>query len=338
MIDVCIVGCGDRGRAHATAWSAHPGVRVTAVSDTDAGRAERLAVETGATAYDSWRDAVASGARVVSQCVPSSMHAEVACYAASHGCHVFAEKPLALTVQQGEQIVSAVRETGVVFMPCFQYRDRWLMRTFREAFTSGMMGSPVVFRHSGVSEVRPKRAMHRMSLNGGPVIDLACHYFDVFRWITGAEPVRVYASGHVFGGNKPHLAGIEDLAVDEACVEVAFEGGHHLQLYLNWGMPEGFASVGDNQLIGPDGLLRQVDEGLEIRSGDRIRLIQAPDDQPAELATRTERFLQAVHHREPVDVTCQDGLIALRVSLAALTSIASGEAVALTCYADTEQA
>ena len=89
------------------------------------------------------------------------------------------------------------------------------------------------------------------------VIDMACHMIDIMRLITGEEPERVYATGNVFGKGKPRLLDIEDLAIDEANIEVSFTGDHQLQMYLNWGMPEGFPGTTGQFLIGPNGLVRE---------------------------------------------------------------------------------
>ena len=304
-----------------------------AVSDTDTERAQVLAEETGAQPYNDWRAAIQhDGVTVVSQCVPSFLHADVTCFAAESGRHVFGEKPLALTLEQGARIVEVVSRTGIVFMPCFQYRDRWLSAQFRQAFGSGGLGSPVVLRTAGLGRVRPKIAMHRQSMNGGPLIDMACHFADLLRWITGEEPQRVYATGRVFGQDKAHLAGVEDLAVDEASVEVTYSGDHQLQLYLNWGMPEEFEGFGDCFLAGPNGMMKQDGSGIEAQfAGSGPERLEPPDG-VAEygLQLRIERFVRAVRGEELVDITCADGMIALQVSHVALASIDSGEAVELT--------
>ena len=327
-LNVCVVGCGDRGRAHAKAWQAHPSARVVAVSDTDSARARALADEIGATAHLDWREAISHpSVNVVSQCVPSFLHADVTCLAADHGYHVFGEKPLALTLDQGNQILDAVHRSGIVFMPCFQNRDRWTFGTYREAFRSGDLGTPVILRTTGISEVRPKVAMHRASMNGGPVIDMGCHMVDLLRWITGEEPEKVFATGGIFGRGKPHLDGVEDLAIDEACLQVAYSGGHQLQFYVNWGMPEGFRSLSDNLILGPERLLRTVGQEVESRGSNGSTSTIHPPSEGADpgLTVRIEQFLHAIECKAEPDITCEDAMIALRVSHAALRSIASGQ-------------
>jgi predicted dehydrogenase len=177
--------------------------------------------------------------------------------------------------------------------------------------------------------------MHRRSFNGGPVIDVGCHYLDLLRFITGAEPRRVYARGHVFGRGKPRLAGIEDLAIDAAVMTVEMTGGHLLQLNVNWGMPEGFPGSSDISVLGPSLLLRP--QGVVAgTAGDHGRLVaqyaarQGIWDVPAiSTASRIQEFALAILGRQPLSVTGQDGLVALATSLAALESIETGRIVDL---------
>ena len=331
MIDVCVIGCGDRGRVHAAEWGKRSDARVIAVCDVQTDRMEALAAATGARPYADWRQAVShDGIQVVSVCVPTSLHAEMTCFAADEGRHVFAEKPLALTVDDGLRMLESARRNDIVYMPCFQYRDEPINRYFRDCFGAGAFGGPTTFRFSDIREVRPKTVMHSRSVNGGVLIDMACHIFDLMRWITGCEPVRIYAAGHVFGRGKQHLAGIRDLAIDEATVELTMEDGHQLQMYLNWGMPEGFPQVEtEHAMLGPNLYLRRA-AGSSVHRVTAAGFESLPLDPGPGTTARIDRFVRVLRGEEPADVTGADALEALRLSLAALESIETGRAVDLT--------
>ncbi|MFW6133342.1 MAG: Gfo/Idh/MocA family protein [Planctomycetota bacterium] len=326
--NVCIIGCGARGKGHAKTWAARDDARVVAVFDTDAQRAAELAAEHDATAHDSYRDAIAQeGVNVVSVCVPTHLHAEVTCFAAEQGRHVFCEKPLALTVEDGERMLEAVGSNGVVFSPCFQHRDRYLHVKQRELVRDGTCRGPVYFRFTDVREVRPKTAMHRASMNGGVVIDMGCHMFDMMRYITGAEPVSVSATGHVFGRGKQRLAGIDDLAIDEADIQVRMTGGHHMSMYLNWGMPEGFrAPINHQMLVAPNLAVHLAGGEVIVQYADHR---EAWPDAASGTHTRVARLVAAIRGEDELDVTGADALVALKMSHAALESIRTGETVTL---------
>jgi UDP-N-acetylglucosamine 3-dehydrogenase len=324
---VAVIGCGDRGSAHAAVWNERPDTRVVSVYDPDETRARELAAACGARSCQSYQEAISwEGVSAVSICVPTSFHSEITCFAAAHRRHVFCEKPLALTLGQGQEMLEAVSKAGVVFMPCFQLRDRSPYPQEKELFDRGVLGSPARFRFSDIRSVRPKPAMHSRSLNGGVVIDMACHMIDMMRYITGQEPDRVYATGAVFGGGKTTLSDISDLAIDEANIDVSFTGGHRLQMYLNWGLPEGFAGYEEQLLIGPDGMARLADGVCVVHTGGKAE--ELPGGSPGS-ARRIDRFMSAITGDRAADVDGADALVALQVSLAALESIKSGRPVEL---------
>ncbi|MBN1556820.1 MAG: Gfo/Idh/MocA family oxidoreductase [Lentisphaerae bacterium] len=327
-LKVAIIGCGARGKGHAAVWKTTPGAEIAAVCDIDTQRLKALAEDTGAAPYEDWRQAVLhEGVNAVTQAVPSHLHCEVTCLAAEHGRHVFGEKPLALTLEQGQRMAAAVKKHGIVFMPCFQNRDGTAFNKYREVVRSGAAGGPVMLRFSDIREVRPKTAMHRESENGGVVIDMACHIFDIMRYITGEEPRTIFATGNVYGRGKARLEGIEDLAVDEAGIEAVYGGGHRLQMYLNWGMPENFPGIGEpHMLIGPELAMRAAGKDVEVIYADHRETWPGPD-RPQD--RRIERFCAAVRGETETDITVDDGLIALRCSHAALESARTGRVVAL---------
>ncbi len=71
------------------------------------------------------------------------------------------------------------------------------------------------------------------SLLHGQAYGLAGHYFDLMHYLIDAEPICVFAKDHFFGRDKPRLAGIDDLAVDAAEIEVIMTGGHVLNVFVN---------------------------------------------------------------------------------------------------------
>ena len=72
--------------------------------------------------------------------------------------------------------------------------------------------------------------------------------------------------------------------------------------------------------------MRPVSGGLEQRTGGEVKAVKQPEVQSDPgIAVRTERFIRAIERDEPPDITCEDAMIALNVSHAALQSIESGE-------------
>lgn len=329
-LNVCIIGCGDMGRTHAAGWKLREDAEIVAVSDPLEDRRTQMAENTGATPYPTYQDAILhEGVNVVSVCVPVCFHSEVSCFAMRNRRHVLCEKPLALTMEQADEMVRTAKETGMLLSTSFQYRGYARNVRYRKLFQEGAFGGPIFVRYSDVREVRPKLAMHRRSMNGGPVIDMAGHYFDFIRFITGEEPVSVFARGHVFGKGTARLASVEDFAIDAADVQVTMTGGHVLNVFVNWGMPEGYSGFGEEVVIGPKLSARATSDGIEVLSHNWKETWDTKIGNPPGSSVRINDLAEAIIEGRQPEVTGDDGRAALKISLAALESIETGNVIKL---------
>lgn len=330
--NVAVMGAGDRGTVHANTWNDFEDADVKIICDKDKERAKKLAKGVNASPCFDWEEAIQTDdINVVSIALPTVFHSPITCAAAENGQHVFCEKPMALNQEHGEKMLEAVKSNGVVFVPSFQYRYTPAPIKYRELFQKGQFGGPVTFRFTDIREVRPKTAMHSQSINGGVVIDMTCHHLDLLRYITGEEPVSVYASGHIFGKGKERLKNIDDFAIDETTMEVTMDGGSQLQLYVNWGMPENFAFPDNGEvIIGPEMAARPCDpdEGdVELIYGNH-KDVWFGGRNEGEAALIRELTGAVREDRQP-NPNIEDAFATLRVSLAALKSIETGEVVKL---------
>ena len=325
---VAVIGCGAMGGAHANLWAQRPDAAIAAVYDPDADRARAMADAHGAVACPSHREAIdTEGVNVVSVCTPVAFHPEVSIHALERGKHVLCEKPIALTLEDADRMIAAAKAGGAQLAVSYQYRGNGRFQAYRRWVREGRFGGPVFLRFVDIREVRPKLDMHRKSRNGGPLVDMAGHFFDLARYITGAEAEEVVAHGHVFGSGKERLAGIDDLAIDAAEVLVRFAGGHVCSVNVNWGMPEGFPGMTAERIVGP--AMAATPEGNEcvLSFGDHREVYPPSGNQSP--AVRIEDLVQAIEGRGTLEVDGSEGRRALAICLGALESIATGHPVAL---------
>ena len=93
------------------------GAKITAVYDRHIEKAERIAAQLGAEAYDDYERLLREAdADAVSICTRTDMHASMAVAAANAGKNIFLEKPMAVSAAEAERIVAAVEENDVIFM------------------------------------------------------------------------------------------------------------------------------------------------------------------------------------------------------------------------------
>ena len=324
-MDVCIIGCGVMGREHAKCWAARPDARVASVFDPLPEARARLAGEYHATAYDSYEKAIShEGVRVISVCTPTCFRRPIVCFAAEHGRHILTEKPLAANIADADAMLAAARQHKVLLSTSFQYRGFSQNQRLRELFRQGVLGAPLYARYVDVREVRPKLAMHRESMNRGPVLDVGVHYFDLLRFLTGAEPLRVFATGTIWGRGRQRLADISDFAIDTAEILVNYTGGHVLSMQVGWGMVEGFKDIHEETLLSPNGTVRIADGRC------RVALTGMIDEMEISKVTsqcRIDDMAEAIQGRKELEVTGEDGRRAVLVAMAAFDSIRTGAAV-----------
>lgn len=331
QLNVCVVGGGAMGRTHARIWQQMAETQVVSLVDADRTLAASVSAELGIpTHYTDYREAVAQpDVDLVSVCVPTFLHPEITRLAAKHGKHILCEKPIALTLADAQSMIDAADAAGVKLAIGLMRRYSPLMQALRD-FLSGDR-QPVIYRAESTLPIRPKRAMHDQHKNGGPYIDMLCHFIDTWRVIFDSEPVRVMAHGLTLGEQRSEIEHIAHKAIDSGSFSVEFASGDVGCGFITWGLPPGsnhaFPII--ENLYGAHGVLdvrfiRDQEIMWHKEGGASEVLISA---EPKNYEWQLAAFARAILHDEPIQSTGADGLAALRVSLALLESIKTGQAV-----------
>jgi predicted dehydrogenase len=246
---------------------------------------------------------------------------------------VLSEKPIALRLEEADAMIEAAERNGVRLGVGFMRRHSPVLHALRDWLAAGKLGGPVMYHAADVRQVRPKREMHDVNANGGPIIDMGVHVFDLWRFIFDSEPVEVFAHGLKLALDREELAHIEQVAVDTASVLVRYASGDIGTFFVSWGLPAGVnpASTPD-QILGPKGLV-QVTYGLEDQSAQVM--VEGGEWEPIAASEQNmyqrqiASFARAILADETFLAPGEDGKAALRVALATLESIDSGQVVSL---------
>jgi predicted dehydrogenase len=323
------------GTTHAQRWNALPNAAVVAVVDIRPDRAERLAGTCGLDRwYSDYREAVSrDDVNVVSVCIPTCLHAEVSVFAAEHGKHVLAEKPMALTLAAADAMSEAAARHGVKLGIGFMRPYSPVMEQVCAWLAEGKLGRPLAYHALDARELRPKREMHDAHANGGPVIDMGVHLFDGWARLFAAEPVVVFAVGHKLAAGRPEIGHIRAVAVDTATVVVRYASGDTGTFVCSWGLPPGVVPPGGPDVIfGPAGALHLTyaathQEARWLREGGAWETIAVCDEDmyQREIAS----FARCILEERPPLAGAAAGRAALRVALAALESMQTNQPVRL---------
>jgi len=110
-MDAGIIGVGSMGKNHVRVYSELKEVGDVYVHDVDGGAAERIGAQYDATTSDSI-DSLLDSVDVVSICVPTKYHFDVAKKAIEAGVNCLIEKPISSTSEEGEELLKIIKDHG----------------------------------------------------------------------------------------------------------------------------------------------------------------------------------------------------------------------------------
>ena len=140
-VNFAIVGCGLISRLHLAAIEAIDDARLAGVYDADPQAAARTAQEWGAKAYPTYEALLEDpDVDAVCICTPSFLHVHHARQALKAGRHVLVEKPLALSVEDCDELILLAKQKGVQLGVVSQLRFSPAVRNVRQALEKGLLG------------------------------------------------------------------------------------------------------------------------------------------------------------------------------------------------------
>src|SRR5689334_17350330 len=143
-VKVGIVGCGNISRIYFTNLKKYPEVELVAAADLDLSRAEQRAEEFGlAKAYTVEQLMADPEIEIVVNLTIPKAHATVCLQALEAGKHVYVEKPLAVTREEGQQIVKLAKEKGLRVASAPETFLGGGIQTCRKLIDEGAIGQPV---------------------------------------------------------------------------------------------------------------------------------------------------------------------------------------------------
>jgi predicted dehydrogenase len=144
-LTVALVGCGKIADGHVEEIRKVPNASITAVCDVEPVMAEQLAVRYGIPKWFSSFDTMLSAARpdVVHITTPPAFHTSLGVQAMDAGCHVFMEKPLAMTALESARLINHAIATQRKLTINYWYNFESPALALRRLLKEGAIGDPV---------------------------------------------------------------------------------------------------------------------------------------------------------------------------------------------------
>ena len=204
-----IVGCGVISEWHARAISGIEGIVLVGATDRNQDSREKFAGKFGIVAFDTYEQMLACrDIDVVCICTPSGLHSSMAVQAADAGKHIIVEKPMALNLEQADQIIRACDRNYVKLTVISQLRFTEAVSRMKDAVDQGLPGKLVMgnlymkyYRSQEYYDSSSWRGTWAMD-GGGALMNQGIHGIDLLQYIMGdVKSVFAYAK-HWQGTSK----------------------------------------------------------------------------------------------------------------------------------------
>ena len=345
-IKIGLIGCGGIMRPHVEGWKGVADrAEIVAVADVSTeGMAQRMAqIGRDVKTYTDYRELLADAeVDAVDIALPHHLHRDAIVDAAEAGKHLMTEKPLCLTLEEANDIASAVKASGIVMMAAHNQLFFPAVLQAKQMLMQGDLGQVYMIHSFDCSERRGPLALDKSGwgkpkqpvdwgwrsdpakMGGGEYIDTGYHPTYRLLFLAGQTPTQVTA---MMGSYRLGLA-----EEDTANVMVKFADGTMGHVFTSWAMnapgsrPILFSIMGEGgQIWGEADKLYYQPIGMQTPA-----VTEYPGwDYARTFAAEIEHFAEAIERGyEPLH-SVAEATDTLRVILAAYEATDSDRIVAL---------
>ena len=325
-----IVGAGGIAQKHAEALARIDGVRIVAVLDPNESAAMALAEKCGGRVISRLEE-VLDEVQMIHLLSPPSKRLDYVRSAASAGKHIFCEKPIAVSLDDAGEMAKIARERNILFMTGFNMRFRPGYLRLADDVLNGKLGDIIsVWVHrigpgSGFNAPLGDSWRTDPNLVCGMAIESLSHDIDMIRGFN----VEIESVSAWVKGSRADLPAFDN----HAQVHLGLGGGRSGLINASWASHLPMASRG---VVGTRGTAAICGDGFFDFMTYRIKTAGMPYEEVIRMNdpfdaesyyTENKHFIDCVETGKQPLVTADNGLMALRVSLAVLESSRTGQTV-----------
>ncbi|MCX7385595.1 MAG: gfo/Idh/MocA family oxidoreductase [Planctomycetota bacterium] len=261
--------------------------------------------------------------------------------AAAAGKHVLAEKPMAPTVAECDQMISACADAKVNLAVVKTERFRKITQKAKELIDDGTLGPLHMLRTVSAfplplaKQLFEERAWMADPRGGGLFMGMASHNTDFLRWLTGRNAVKVFAQATTYSDIPgPPLS---------VMAQIVFEDNIMAQMWITGELPNPSLPSSEVrfQVFGRDAMLDLENfEYLDVGKGENWERIYTPErfdylkepKSPIRLYPHIgviQEFIASIQEQRPPRIGGAEGRAAVEICEACLISAKTGQAVTL---------
>ena len=348
QIDVGVIGTGWCGGIRAVTAANSPLVRNLSIAETNADRlAEVTALTNPLVATSDFEEILTDPdiEAVMISATPETTHHPMTKAALEAGKHVLLEKPMALTLEEADELIEIAAQKGLKFTIGYSQRFNSKQALVKRSLRDGTLGEPVsvlISRH--ITRNLGDKISGRIKLS--PAAMEATHDIDFALWaLEPRKPIRVYAQAAEIV-QKPKYG-----VADCMSIVITMDDGVVVTIGAGWILPPGYPNFSSTwmEFIGSEGALLMDDSHKDIvmntMSDGVVFPLSTMPGEPVDhvyagpMERETTHFIEAVALDRPVMVTPVQARSAMEVYMAADLSAERNQVVDLPLVgAEAEQA
>ncbi len=226
QVRICMIGAGRVGKNHSRALTRHiAAAKIVALVDPMAEVRNETAKDFGIDQqFDSLEMALEKAdfdAVIIT--TPTPTHLPLTQLAANHKKHVFLEKPMALNLEECDEINKVIEKNKVLLQLGFMRRFDPEFMAAAQRIEAGEIGTPMMVKSNTHGPGLPPPWARDLKTSNGMLAEVNSHDWDTVRWFMGSNYQRVYTEVANFKGaannvDTPHF-------YDNVLVNIKFESG-----------------------------------------------------------------------------------------------------------------
>lgn len=310
MLNVGIFGVGHLGKFHLNNWKEIEGVQVVGFYDPNDAAAKEAEGQYGLKRFTAI-DKLLDKCDAVDIVAPTTMHFNLCQAAIKKGKHVFVEKPMADTLDEGKQIVEMVKEAGVKFQVGHVER-------FNPAFLAlkNIALNPMFIEVHRLAQFNPR------GTEVSVILDLMIHDIDIVLKLVKSDVKNISASGVAVMTDTPDIANVR-IEFNNGCVANLTSSRISMKKMRKMRLFQKDAYIGINFLEKKTEIikLKSPEDGdafnfdIETPHGNKTLAIINPVAEPVNaIKEELQSFVDAINENKNTAVNEIDGYLAMEVA------------------------
>ena len=337
-INVGVIGTGWCGGIRANTCASSALVGELHIAEVNVERLREVQKETNPTfATNDYYDLISNDDidAIMVSTTPETTHYPIAKESLLAGKHVLLEKPLALALDEADELIKLARDRDLKFTVGYSQRFNPKFAYIKKSLEEGTIGTPVsalISRH--ISRKLGDKIGGRIKLS--PAAMEATHDIDIVLWcLEPARPVRVYSQ--VVSKVMYPTHGVDDCQ----WIVVTMDDGTVFTIGAGWILPPAYPNFSSTwvEFVGSEGALivddTHRDTVLMTMKGGIVHPMSTMPGESVDhvyagpMDAETVYFLESVSYDRPVLVTAEQARRVMELYIAADLSAERNDAVAL---------